>query len=249
MFLLPIILPDGFTKTVSVGDKVEFDQPIASCRIAKEEVIPVAKQLHLAPAKIISKLKVKPGQNVEAGDILIENAGFLGFKPKSTKSPYKATIVRLSEDTGDLVIKQFAHEEIIKSPLEGIVDSCDNEKIVIKTKKEVFPAKKAFGQTQEAEILFLQKKEYADLQINKNNVYKKVVMNTCLSREEMFKILGLQASGIICVNAEDRDFDDLKKYAESFCLFLLEEKLFDDLTNHINGKFLFQPLNKLIVGV
>jgi len=212
MIALPILLPDGFTSLLSVGDTVAIGQALAERTTSSEEVINIAEELGL-PLHAVSKTLMKnPGESVNAGDILALKKHFPGWKKEAIVSKVQGTISRYERDTGKLVIQTSYQSltENIPSPVDGVVALCDNEKIVINTNKNIAAAIASSGKSAVGEIFILEESftgEATDSLVFRlgSGAVGKIVVAGALPREALMKGIGMGGVGVIASNIAEED--------------------------------------------
>src|SRR5947209_958450 len=123
MIALPILLPVGFSSTLSVGDSLAAGHILAIRVRTPEEVINIAKELNLPLHKTIRTLQKNPGDTVKNGDILALNKRLFGWKKEAIVSKVDGIVERYERETGIFVIKTSAQTltEHILSPVDGTV--------------------------------------------------------------------------------------------------------------------------------
>ena len=138
MTLLPILLSEGFSLKVSAGDKIAAGQVIAAGSDSiHEEIIPLAHTLKLIPQKAINLLKKNLGDSITAGDVLAIKKSLLGSQ--KVISEFSGTLVKIDETTGDLTIRvtgDIQNLKTITAPVDGVVESCNEKEIILKTEKD-----------------------------------------------------------------------------------------------------------------
>lgn len=236
MTLLPILLPEGYVLKVSANDKLTVGAIIAEKRSsAGEKIIHITSQLNLPPKNILKTLKKNLGDGILKGDFVAEKKGNLGIGSKKVISEFSGTVIKIDEENGDLIIRQAGEEESVEtiiSPVEGSVDFCNNEKIVIKTDKNAILAQDGLGIEKEGELLYLETAEEEDL---KSVIEGKIILAKTIDRVAVFKAIGLDVSGIVTEDLEGMDFVDLTEKSITTPIMIVNE---DDLKKLIkaNGK-------------
>lgn len=244
MTLLPIILPQGFTPKVSTNDKVTPDTIIAEKESAKEEIINVS---FLDEKNLEKVLKKNIGDSIKEGDEIAARNGKLGIGAKKILSKYSGIITKIDKDSGDIYIRTGQGEEIVEkifSPVVGVVDICNNEKIVIKTDKDAIFAEDAVGKKGEGEAYYIE-----DLDFNKltSEISDKIVIVKSLDKTALFKVLGLSALGIITEEVEDIDFIDLNEKKISIPILNVSDEDFKKVVKNKNKKMFLDGEKKTIV--
>jgi hypothetical protein len=250
MILLPILLPEGFAPKVSVNDKLTAGQIIAEkSQKGIEEVIHVSKIFNISPNQVAKVLKKNLGDSVSKGDVVASKKGPLRLGTKKIISEFSGTIFKIDEDTGDVLIHTSSGDKnIIKiiSPVDGTVNFCNNDKIVVKTDKEAIIATKATGEEIKGELFVIEDKDIDFNEVPKE-VLKKIVLGNKFEKGSIFKALGLGALGIIGVEIRESDFEDLEEKGIKSPVLQVEEKDFQKLAKLKNKEIYLDPENKSIV--
>ena len=242
MTLLPILLSDGFVPKVSANDKVAAGDIIAQKGLkGGDEVINVAKLLAIKPQKISGALKKNLGDGVTEGEILAVKNGALVLRKKQIISKFSGTVVKIDEESGVVYIRTQDGEkgDTIISPVAGIVDSCNNEKIVIKTDKEAVIAEDSLGGEQTGELLYI---EHFDQDKLTKEIEDKVLLAKQIDKVSLYKAIGLNAAGVIIQQIEDVDFVDLTERNMIDPVMIINEADFKRLSKldgkkvYLNGK-------------
>jgi hypothetical protein len=250
MTLLPVLLPEGFTSKVSVNDKLTAGQIIAEKKEKGiEEVIHVFQILHVAPKKIAKTLRKNLGDSVSKGDVLAVKKGRLRLGTKKIISEFSGTIVKIDEEKGDVLIHTGSGDRnliTVISPVDGIVDFCNNDKIVIKTEKQTVVAKRAGGEEVRGE-LFLIADEDIDFSKITAEVSKKIVLGKNFAKGSIFKVFALGALGIVSAQIGESDFEDLEEKGIKSPVVQIEKGDFDKLVKHNKKQVYLDPKNKSLV--
>lgn len=245
MTQLPIVIPDGFTPKVSVNDKLTPETVIAEKKSGKTEIINLSS-FGIDSKNLQKSLKKNIGDNVKEGDIIAIKPGKLGVGGKKIVSKYFGTITKIDEKSGEIFIRNSVDEvsEKIFSPVVGIVDFCNNEKIVIKTDRETIIADDSLGKKGEGEIYYIEDLDFNKLTID---ISDNVVLVKKLDKTSLFKIIGLGANGIITEEIDDIDFVDLAEKKFEAPILNLSEENFKKVIKNKNKKVFLDGENKSIV--
>lgn len=250
MTLLPVLLPEGFTPKVSVNDKLTAGQIIAEKKDKGiEEVIHVFQILRIAPKNIVKTLKKNLGDSVSKGDVLALKKGRLRLGTKKIISEFSGTIVKIDEEKGDVLIHTGAGDKnliTIISPVDGIVEICNNGKIVIKTDRQALLAKRAAGEETRGE-LFVIGDEEIDFSKITAEVTKKIVLGKNFAKGSMFKVFALGALGVVGVQIRESDFEDLEEKGIKSPVVQIEEEDFDKLLKYNQKQVYLDPKNKSLI--
>jgi hypothetical protein len=249
MTLLPVLLPEGYAPKVSVNDKLTAGQIIAEkSERGAEEVIHVSQILGINPQKITKHIKKHLGDRISNGELLAEKKGKMGFGGKKIISEFSGTVIKIDEDAGDV----FIHTALVKtsaailSPVEGTVDFCNNDKIVIKTDRETLVAKEANGKDIRGELCLIDGEEVTFEKIS-GGVSKKIVLGKTFEKGSIFKAFGLGALGIVGIDIRKGDLEDLEEKGIESPVLEINEEDFKKLVKHTKDQIYLDPKNKAIV--
>lgn len=250
MTLLPVLLPEGYAPTISVDDKLTAGQVIAEKgEKAVEEVIHLSQVLKIPAKKISKHFKKHLGDAVSKGEVIAEASGTLGLGGRKIISEISGTVVKIDEETGDVLVHTGTSKDTnltIVSPVDGTVDFCNNEKIVIKTDKEALVAKSAKGEDLRGELYVIDGEEVDFLRLT-SQVSKKIVLGRSFEKGSIFKALGLGALGIIGIDIREGDLEDLEEKGIKAAVLTVEENDFKKLLENKHKQFYLDPKNKAIV--
>jgi hypothetical protein len=246
MNLLPIVLEEGFRATISVGDKISEGQIIAKREGKKEKIISLKDHFNL-PLKNLSKtLKKNPGDSVKEGETLAEHKKVLGLGSKKVLSTVSGTLIRFDEEKGELLIRALkgeGEEEDLISPVDGVVDSLQDYKIVIRTERNILPLKNAIGTSVKGPTFF--PKDTNDSSIDLE-VSGKILVGENFDHLSLFKALGLGAKGVVGKFFED-DFDILKSKILDGAVCLVDGETFSKMLQYKNQEIYLDPIKRIIL--
>jgi hypothetical protein len=158
MTLLPVLLPEGYEPKVSVNDKLTAGFVIAQKgEEGTEETVHAAHLLKIKPHQVTRFMKKHPGDSVTEGDLLALKKTKFGLTSKKVLSEFSGTVVKIDEESGDVFIRTISKGggNAILSPIDGTVDFCNNEKIVIKTDRQVIMAEDSLGKEKTGELFLI----------------------------------------------------------------------------------------------
>jgi len=246
MTLLPILLPEGFDLKVSAGDKIAAGSILAEGQGGvHEEIIHLASQLKLSPQKAIEALKKNLGDSVNAGDVLAIRKSLLGSQ--KIISNYSGIIAKIDESSGDLIIRVNGGGTSLKTivaPVDGIIDSCDKQKIVLKTDREAMLAQDGVGEESEGEIVYLPDSDETKLN---TDIKGKILLTKAIDKIYLFKTIGLEAAGIITEEIEGIDFVDLTEKNIKMPVLEISEEGFKKMIKYDGKKVYLFGKNKSII--
>ncbi len=250
MTLLPVLLPEGYAPTVSVNDKLTAGQVVAEkSEKGIEEIIHVSQILGINSKKFIKTLKKHLGDGIQKGEVLAETKGALGFGGKKIISEFSGTVIKIDEETGDVLIHTATANKApvtIVSPVEGTVDFCNNDKIVIKTEKETLVAKDAKGDDLRGELFVIEGEE-VDFNRVTAGVSKKIVLGRNFEKGVIFKAFGLGALGVVGIQIRKGDLEDLEEKGIKSPVLTIGEEDFKKVLKHRDEQVYLDPKNKALV--
>lgn len=252
MTSLPVRLPSGFTPLVHEGDTVTIAQPLARRILAKEMFLNIPKLLGCNPAAIKTALLKKPGDTVMKGDILAEKQTF--FSKKQIRSNVTGTITRYERSTGSLVLRVNdtpeytttlsiqegalqtdasgeAVEDLLRSPLDGLITLCNNEQIVIKTDKNVLSSNASTGIKAQGTLTALTGSQSEAVTVGDitTDIIDSVLLGGQFSREVLQKALGMDVLGIIGTDVTDSDMEYFSQKQMQTPLLRVSEDVYEVL--------------------
>ncbi len=244
---LPITLPEGFEIKVSVGDKIGAGETLAQKNTNKDETIHLADFLSVKPQKIKKSLRKNLGEAIKKGDVLAVKSGRLGMGGKKIVSDIEGTLIRIDEEEGKIVIRTTSggtDVQKITSPVEGVIEICDNDKIVISSDRNAISVKVATGEDIDGELLNLG--ENVDLLEINAGVNGKIVIGNEFERGSVSKALGLGAIGVIGVEIREAELEDAVERKIKNPIVVLDRDDYNKLSKK-KGKVLIDTKNKSIV--
>jgi hypothetical protein len=215
---LPFQLSDGYKPVVQQGDTVTAGQIIAKSQAKVEEIVNIPEQLNV-PLKNAGKyVKKAPGDAIEPGDVIAVKKNFFGKTKEVIISEIVGTVLRYERDTGNLVVRndEVIDEGDIISPVEGVVELCNNKEIVVRTDKAIGGSRVVSGVKGEGEIFVL---EESFLENGAGNLLfyldsravGKIVLGEKFSRDVFIKGVGIGAAGFLAKSIPDDDIAYLRE--------------------------------------
>lgn len=203
MNILPIKLPPDTETKVKKGDKVHKGQMLAQITSSENEIINLSPY-HIPDGKFSSSLRKHLGDLVNEGEVIaVKRKVFGGVK---IKSPFTGTLVKIDEQNQILYIKpkDFSEKKDLLSPVDGVVEFCDNTKLSIKSDQDVISTEDVLGASVNGEL-------FEVLEKIEKNVEGKIILKESVDKLNAFKSFGLGAIALITKELEDFDFIDLGK--------------------------------------
>lgn len=133
MVTLPIPLPFGYSLKIQPGDTVHTGDVLAEKEALGEIAINIPTVLRIPIKHSAKALRKNPGDAIEKGTILAAKKRTFGINEDIVVSQVDATFLRYERDTGTIIVipqakndKPTTGVEAIYSPIDGIVEVCDN---------------------------------------------------------------------------------------------------------------------------
>jgi hypothetical protein len=213
MITLPVLLPDGFTPIVAVGDTVTIHQVLATKKASSSTaVINIAKELSLPITKAGKAVKKPPGETISPGDIIASRSGFLGLGEQKVVSSVNGVISGYERRTGEMTIHldgatSAGEDESFLSPLAGAILVCDNGTIVIETDKDALTAEYGSGGSAQSELYMITHKSDSPIPLHllSPEIIGKIIIGSYLDRDGLLKAIGVGTTGIIVHKIADAD--------------------------------------------
>lgn len=247
MTLLPINLPQGSKPKVKVGDKVKAGDILAENKSSSQNefIIKLTADFGISPRKVKSSLKKNLGDLVKEGEVIAAKTEMLGITSVDVISQFSGTLHKIDEETGEVFLKTLGESksEQVVSPVEGEIDFCNNDKIVIKTKSQARVALDGLGPEAQGEILYIEKFDPDRLS---HKVSGKIFLTEKLDKTSLFKIIGLDASGVIMRELIDTDFIELGEKKMQAPVLIVSEDDFNALGKLNGQKIIINGENKSI---
>ena len=242
MTLLPINLPKDLEILVSKGQKISVGQPLAQKKSFSSDNVIHLSDFGISQKEFKSSLKKNLGDKVLEGDTLaIKKKLFGGQKVLSSTS---GTVSKIDEQNCDIYIKSenTTNGEKIISPVEGTIDFCNNEQIVIKTAKNAVVGKDAFGKDAIGNLLLIKNASFLN-----EDVEGKIIAVSLIDRVFLYKALSLGAIGIIATDFDDLDFIEVENTNIDGAVMLIDSKDFSNLEKEDGKKILIDVKGKAIL--
>jgi hypothetical protein len=252
MTQLPVLIPVGFTTTITAGTVVKVGDTLAEYKSIGEEAINLAEKLQVSPAKVAKMLLKNPGEKVHVGEILAAKSGF--FASVQIKSKVSGTILRYERDSGKLIIAPKLGDltatvgDKITAPVEGTVIEIGPAFVTVKTDKNVLSAVRGCGKAVSAELYFLEGKREEDLLYRLDSeAIGRIVLTVKTTRELLMKALGIGVAGVIVAEIWDPDLQYYKDKEKDIPLVMLEKDVFERVKGHKEKKVFVNGSEKVVV--
>jgi hypothetical protein len=121
-------LPVAGEVLVKEGQEVQHDTVVARTELPGDiETVRLADRMQLDPDELAGKVRVQPGGDVQAGQLLAESPGIFGFFRSEVRSPVKGKVEFFTEATGHLGIRRPPTQLEVKAYIAGTVVSIQGE--------------------------------------------------------------------------------------------------------------------------
>jgi len=261
MTSLPISLPPGFISVVKERDAVKVGDIIAQKKAKSEASVNISELLGLSPKNTGKFLCKNPGDTVRPGDILAKKGRMLGFSEDEVVSQIMGTVSRFDREKGVLYVMLTTDvvdtNEPILSPVDGSIELCNNDKIVIKSEKDVYLGKNGVGQVGEGEIKVLEetfktdKPTEDDLHIFVSKLTAeyigKIVIAKYANKDLLMKAAAMGVVGVISQDINDSDLEYFESRHMMLPVVIIDEPLFDKLKKWNEKKIFLQGTLKTIL--
>jgi hypothetical protein len=116
---------------VSPGQRVSADTPVLEAELPGElYILKAADRLGLDPEEVLPHLKVRVGDRVEAGQLLLERKSFFGLFNSVLKSPASGTVEFVLEETAHIGIRGRSNKISVNAYIDGTISDAQAAKSV-----------------------------------------------------------------------------------------------------------------------
>lgn len=121
---------------VKPGQKVSHDTIVARAELPGEiETVRLAERMQLEPEELGGKVRVKAGDTVNKGDLLVSNVGLFGFFRTEVRSPVNGTVEFFAPSTGHLGIRKPVTPLEINAYVAGRIEEVEeNQGVTVRTR-------------------------------------------------------------------------------------------------------------------
>ncbi len=245
MTVLPVVLPQGFTSTVSLQTSVKPGEIIAT----KTQSLPLEKKIPIAsflavPSRTAGKyLKKNPGDSISIGDVVAQKKSLFGLSKTDVKSQIAGVVSRYERDTGTLILSALntsteGNAETITAPVEGVVTDITEQKILIKTNQSVLQATAGIGESAQAELVCTDPSiEDVFYQLD-SKTSGKLVLLPVVTKDIVMKAIGIGVKGLITQDITHADYAYIMDKTPDYPLVKVEKSVYDIL-NAQKGRTIF----------
>ncbi len=254
MISLPIKLPAGYVCIVSTGDRITAGQSIAQTSGPNEEFVNVPEHLDVSLSKAPKYIVKNPGDTIEEGDILAIRKNFFGKTKAAIISEVKGTVIRYERNTGNLVVTtgETENTDDIVSPVDGMIELCNNKEIVIHTGnavigKRVIAGSRGEGELSVMKVSFNETSPQNVLFYLDKHVAGKIVLGDTFTRDVIIKGSTIGVAGFIAETIPDADIDYLQDKNISIPVIEVDEESVEKLRKMEGEQITIDPQANIIL--
>ncbi|MBU2632534.1 hypothetical protein KKG52_02350 [Patescibacteria group bacterium] len=224
---LPIDLPIGYKATVSTSATVNAGDIIANkTQLTNDKAFNICKEINVSPKKALKYLRKNLGDSIEKGDIIAIKKSFLRLGRKVARTPFTGTITKFEEDTGNLIIRANVKLELaesIKTPISGVVEKIEEDRIIIAADKEIVTAKIATGGNCSGKLMEVSV-EILDSDNLPENIKDKILIGKKITKSAIFKAFAIGARGLIFLDISEDDLEELERAKTNNAFAIISEE-------------------------
>lgn len=259
MVTLPIPLPSGYYPKIQVGNQVTTGEILAKREVAPEIVIRIPEVLKIPIKHSAMTLRKNPGDSVQKGTILASKKRTFGINEDVIVSQVDGIFLRYERDTGAIVITPDASaradsevSEEIRSPIDGIVEVCDNDKILLRTDKDILLGKSGVGKDFTGivhNIAQSQEDPEGKVQLHflDSAVIGTIIVGGSFDRDVLLKAIGMGVGGVIAYSIRDEDLSHIADRNLSTPVITIEKESYLKLLSWNGKKAYIQGEQKTIL--
>jgi hypothetical protein len=201
----------------SVGQKVVSSDLVARTELpGNVELINIVNKLGCDPKDIKDVMKVEEGAQVKKGDCLAESSGFFGWFKNSLESPKDGTIEKISNITGQVVLREPPMPVSIDAYIDGTIESIlDREGVVVKTMAAFVQGIFGIGGETIGELAMActSPNEVLDAPVITSEFAGKIIVGgSWVTADAIAKAVKVGVKGIIVGGLDDKDLKDFLGY-------------------------------------
>ena len=211
------LLPLKGNVLVKKGDTVKSHDIIASADLPGAVFIEkLAQKLGILGSELPNYLKVKVGDHINIGDILVEKKGFLGIGKDTVKSPIDGFIESISEVTGQAVLRSEPTPVELSAYIGGeITEVFPEEGVIIETKGSMIQGIFGIGGERMGILKVMVNDNKESLPISELTEELKdliIVVGSHIDHAFVSKAIKVGVKGIITAGMDDKDLRSLLGY-------------------------------------
>jgi len=214
------ILPLKGDLQVKLGDAVKADEIVAKTELpGAVQIINIMGQIGCEANEVAENMLKQPGEKVKKGEIIAEAPAllpFLKFMAAKVKSPLEGTIEKISDVTGQVILREPPQPVIVKAYLDGeITKIIPDEGVVVKTTATFIQGIFGVGGETNGEIAIAVDSPGVELKpehIKPEHKGKVVVGGSYVGIDAINKGVEIGVAGIISAGMSDGDLRELLGY-------------------------------------
>ena len=210
-------LPVAGKVLVKVGDNVDFLSTVAEALVPGDpHVINMATKLGIPRESLIKYMKKVEGDEVKEDENIAGYTSFFGLWNNWVTSPIDGYIERISDISGQIIIREKPILVDVKAYIRGnVVELLENEGAIIETKASFVQGIFGIGGEKHGEIMVVTEDLSAHLTedlITSECKGKIVVGGACVSKGAFLKAVEMGVSGIVTGGIQDIELKELLGY-------------------------------------
>lgn len=226
MTSLPISLGDGYSPLVKTGDPVTPGTILAKRESNQEILIDIPLVFRIAKKHTGRTLRKNPGDSIKKGEILAVRKRLFGMKEDVIISSVDGTVLRYERGSGKVVLlasqsssaensQNGEDDDTVVSPIDGVVEVCDNDKILLSTDKDVLVGSRGIGGSITGEIFVVPDTitENSPVKLHQlgSEIIGKIILGGFFERDVLIKAIGMGAAGIVGSDVSEEDLQYVKE--------------------------------------
>ena len=202
---------------VKEGDKVSYDTIVARTLIAGDPyIVNVAQKLAIEQEELVEYMVKKEGDPIQKGEILAKYIGFLGLVKRYIYSPIRGTVEKISELSGQVILRSSPIPVEIKAYIPGtVVKVLSGEGVIIRTPAAFIQG--IFGIGGETACNLMMVSNTADGVVKSEQITsecegKILVGGSLINGEALRKAVKVGAKGVVIGGIKEQDFIEFLGY-------------------------------------
>lgn len=195
-------LPAAGTLTVKKGELVNATSEVGFTTLEGDlHILKISEQMSITAEEVIKNLRVKEGQRVEEGELLLEQSGLFGLLKTRFYAPLSGTVEYISRETGHIGLRTEETRVSLNAYISGVVVETEEAKsIEIETTATVVQGVFGVGGEKVGELMLMDcsdDKPLSETDIPASVSGKILVGGTLPSIEFIQRVSSMGAKGLV----------------------------------------------------